>query len=307
MLIIIAEFMPLLFVFLLGYSLKRIGLLAYEDGDTMFRLLFYVGLPVLIFATLRNTELSTNLIWLAILPIFIIIATLLVTFMLRRNALRQFDYKTFGALVAGGIILNTGFLIPFVEQFYSNSGLARLLVVDTVNGLLMFSVVYLVMSNLSRSKTDKNYVFQKIITSPSLWAVVVALIFNVNKITLPALADQSINLIAGVISTVILLALGLKFRFALARPKYLLPALGLRFGLGGMIGLAFVYVFGLDGINAHIVILTSMAPIGFNLIPFTAFNNLDTDLAAAQASIGLLTGLVALPIMLYSLPLLYPL
>ncbi len=304
---ILTELAPLLVIFFAGYGLKRIGLLTAADGSSLLRLLFYVGLPALIITTLGTVRLSADMIWLAVLPLAIISLTLLVISAFKKPLLHSLGSKTFGALTAGAIIMNTGFLIPFVEQIYGSEGLSRLVLLDTFNGILTFSLVYFVMVRLGNDTPDKKYVLQKIIASPPVWALIIALAINVTDTTMPALLDQSLTFIAGLVGPIILIALGLKFQFRISKPAQLLIGLGLRFVLGGVIGLGLVYLLGLRGFDAHIAMLAAMAPIGFNSITFSEIEKLDSEFAASQVSFSLVLAIVAMPLFLLGLRVLFPL
>ncbi len=56
-----------------------------------------------------------------------------------------------------------------------------------------------------------------------------------------------------------------------------------------MTGLLFIRCFNLEGLNAQIVLLASIAPIGFNSITFAELENLDSEFAARQVSAAIIT------------------
>jgi predicted permease len=90
----------------------------------------------------------------------------------------------------------------------------------------------------------------------------------------------------------------LKFTPVVKKPGLLGLSLVLRFVLGGLIGVMFVKVFGLHGLNTSIAIFASIAPIGFNSITFAELEKLDVEFAASQVSIAILVALIIAPIVI---------
>lgn len=308
MLSAILQIFPLLIGILVGFGLKRIGFLTSKDGSTLFRLLFYIGIPALILTTVPTLELDSSILWLAGLPAVVIAVTLVVLAVIRKTTkLGQLNYKTFGALLAGVIIMNTGFLIPFVEQLYGEAGLARLVIVDAANGFFTFSLVYVAILFVSKKQASASEITQKILAAPPLWALVISLALIGFDAGLPSAVDGLLGFVAGLVSPIILIALGLKFQFKIAKPMLSALALGIRFLFGGLVGLGFVLLLGIEGLDAHIIILASMAPIGFNSILFSDMEKLDTHFAVSQVSLAIIVSIVLIPLLHVGLLQLFPL
>ena len=295
------KILPLLLIFLAGYGLKKAKFLTSEDGSSLLKLIFFAGVPALIFISILKINLDSSLLLLCLLAPAIVAITLLAGFLLRRSMLRNIPVKTFGALLVGAVVMNTGFLLPFVQNLYGAEGLARLAVIDAFNALITFSLVYAVAVKMGNNEPRLSFVAKKLLISPPLWALVLALILKSLNITPPDFAMETLGLVAGLVAPVILLALGLKLNFKLEKPKLLMAPLLLRFVLGGVIGVAFVRLFGLQGLDAQIAIFASLAPIGFNSITFAELEKLDIEFAASQVSVGLIIGLIATPFIVHFL------
>lgn len=293
------KILPLLLIFLAGYGLKRAKFLTSEDGSSLLKLIFFAGVPALIFISILKVDFDSSLLLLCLLPPIIVAITLLAGLLLRRTALRNISVKTFGALLVGAVVMNTGFLLPFVQNLYGAEGLARLAIIDAFNALITFSLVYAVAVKMGNNEPRLSFVTKKILISPPLWALILALILKGLDVTPPQFAMETLGLVAGLVAPVVLLALGLKLTFKLEKPKLLLVPLFLRFVLGGLIGIAFVKLFGLEGLNAQIAIFASLAPIGFNSITFAELEKLDVEFAASQVSIGLIGGLIITPFIVH--------
>ena len=264
----------------------------------MLKVVFYAGMPALIFLSVVKIHFDPSLLLLCFFAPVVVSVSMIVLFGLRRSLLQKMNYKTFGALLTGVVIMNTGFLVPFVQVSYGAEGLARLAVIDAFNAITTVTLVYAVVVSLGKDKLDGKYIAGKLLIAPPLWSLVLALLFKFFSITPPDIIMHTFALIAQLVSPVILLALGLKFTLKIDKPLTVLLALALRFGLGVLIGLSFVRLFGLHGLDAQIVLFASLAPIGFNSITFSELEKLDVKFAASQASIGLIIAMLAAPLII---------
>lgn len=287
--------LPLLFVFLIGYALKRAHFLSSADGSAMLKLIFYAGMPALIFVAITKAELDASLLKLCFFAPLVVLITLLAAYVLRKTVLRDAPTKTFGSLVIGAVLMNTAFSIPFVQTLYGAEGLARLAIVDAFNALVAFTLVYAIAVRFGHGKPQAQFIAKKLLLAPPVWALILALTLKVIGVKPPDVMLDTAAMIAPFVAPVILLALGLKLTFKLENIKLLIVPVALRFVLGGLIGLLFVNLFGLEGLGAQVVILASLAPIGFNSITFSELENLDVEFAASQVSAGLLVALAITP------------
>lgn len=304
---LILNFLSLIVVFLIGYGLRRIGVLHQKDGNTILRLIFYIGAPALIITTVPTIPLSTDTLWFAVVPLIVSVIMLLSVLLLRRRFLKRIPRKTFGALLAGVMIINTGILIPIIEVFYGVEGLGRLMIVDTMNGVVTFSLIYTAMLLFSGKKPSYRAITEKILAAPAVWALLIALLFSFTNTVLPRVIEIPLEFAAGLVGPLILLALGTKFSLTLRYKLLTAAGLAVRFLMGGLAGLLVVVIAGLSGLDAHIVILAAMAPVGFNAIVFSEKEKFQTDYAASLVSVGIIVAAILIPVVIYSLNLVFPL
>ncbi len=295
------EILPLIVIFAIGFGLKQAKFLSSADGGTLLKLIFYVGAPALIFLSILHVDIDASLILLSLLAPCIVGITLLATYLLRRSWLQQVNPKTYGTLLIGSIIMNTGFLLPFVEKIYGVEGLARIAIIDVTGFMLTFGPIYAVAAKMGNGGGDKAFIVKKLLISPPLWAIILALVYKALETTPPTIVLDTLEIAFKLVAPVILLALGLKFTLRIKNPKLLIFPIVLRFGLGFAIGFLFVKVFGLEGLNAQIVLLASIAPIGFNSITFSELEKLDSEFAASQVSMSILIAIITMPLSIYLL------
>ncbi|HMS31973.1 MAG TPA: AEC family transporter [Candidatus Saccharibacteria bacterium] len=294
----IIKIFPLILVFGIGYGLKKLKFLTSDDGSSLLKVIFSAGVPALVFTSILKVNIDASIAILCLLPAAIVGTTLLAVFTLRGSLLKKVNIKAFGSLLVGVTIMNTGFLLPFVEKVYGADGLVRFALIDAFNGLLVFSIVYAIAVKLGNEKQDNSFIVKKLFMSPPLWALIIAFSVKLMGLTPPALVNDTLTMIARLVGPVILIALGLKFTPVVKKPGLLGLSLVLRFVLGGLIGVMFVKVFGLHGLNTSIAIFASIAPIGFNSITFAELEKLDVEFAASQVSIAILVALIIAPIVI---------
>lgn len=289
------KILPLLLIFMVGYGAKKIGLLSSKDGGTLLKAVFSIGAPALIFTSILKVKLDPSLFWLCLLAPAIVAVTSLIGFLLWRSSMLKVPMKTFGAMLIGTMIMNLGFVIPFVQNLYGSEGLARLMLIDAVNALMSFTVIYIIAVNFGHDQPKLSFVAKKLVTAPPLWGLVIALIYKTFGVIPPVPVMDALSLIASFVGPLLLIALGLMFNFKLQRPKLIVVPLVLRFVIGGIVGFGFVKLLGLHGLTAEIALLASVAPIGYYSLAIAERENLDTEFASSQVSVALLVALIASP------------
>ena len=114
----IIKIFPLILVFGIGYGLKKLKFLTSDDGSSLLKVIFSAGVPALVFTSILKVNIDASIAILCLLPAAIVGTTLLAVFTLRGSLLKKVNIKAFGSLLVGVTIMNTGFLLPFVESIW---------------------------------------------------------------------------------------------------------------------------------------------------------------------------------------------
>lgn len=293
---VLLKIVPIVLVFILGYILKRIGLLKKKDADLFLRVVFYVALPSLVLLSITNLKLSWDLIYLPIIPAFIIAITAGASFLIGKTL--NLERKTLGVLLIGTMIMNLGFAIPFVFAAYGEQGLARLTLFDFGNAILTFSFIYYIACRYGEGKKDSKKMIKKVVYSVPLWALAGAIAINLAGIKLPNVASGFLQITGNMTVPLVMLSLGIYFSPKIINIWPLLSGLAIRMALGLFLGFLFVKLFHLEGLNRAIVLICSSAPIGYNTLTFSSLEKLDKEFAASLVSFSIMIGLVFIPILL---------
>lgn len=290
---------PVVMLFALGFILKKMHLLKKEDGDLFLKVVFYVALPAFILLSITKSNLSLDFIYLPISAVLIIISTFVVSFFAGK-ALRL-PQTTFGVFLIGSMIMNVGFILPFVVAVHGEEGLTRLSLFDFGNGFLVFTFVYYFACKYGNGAKNSRSMVKKFILSPPIWALLIALLLNINCMRLPEFIDTFLQSVGAMTNPLIMLALGVYFSPKIVQLIPLSSVVLIRMICGLLLGFFFTMIFDLDGLSRVVVLLGSSAPVGYNTLTFSSLENLDKEFAASLVSVSIGLGIVFLPALIFIL------
>ncbi|MBZ4219228.1 MAG: AEC family transporter [Chlorobium sp.] len=285
---------PAFATFFLGMLLRKASVLDDQAADILFKIVYHMALPALLLSVLPYVAISTTMLQLPLISAFLILLTLGAA-MLTGKTLNMPE-KSYAVLVSGSIIMNLGFVMPFVQSFYGDDGLARLFVFDISNGLSAYTIAYSVACRHGGS--IKKGLGPKLMTSPPLLALITALLLNVFGFRPVPIATAVLHSIGGLTIPLILLGLGASFKIAKINPVHLAAAMALRMGLGLALGVWLASLFHLEGLDRAIVILSASAPAGFNTMTFASVEKLDREFAATLVASCMIASLFLIPVLL---------
>jgi predicted permease len=285
---------PTFATFSIGILLRKTGILDAVAIDALFKIIYNLALPALLLSVLPFVSLEPGMLLLPLSAIIIIMLSAGGAAVSGR--LLHLENKTEGVLFAGSIIMNLGFVVPFVKSFYGDEGLARLFVFDLPNSLSAYTIAY---GFACRSNREGSIgIVRKIALSPPVWALMAGIILNLASLRPGPIEAGIINSLSALAIPLLLLTLGASARFAKVRMKDILAGIGTRMVLGLVAGFMLAALFNLKGLDRAILIIAASAPAGFNTLTFAAIENLDRDYAASLVTTSMLLSLLLIPILL---------
>ena len=295
---VIFDLTPIFLTFLLGFFLKGLKAFDNKDGNRLLHLVFYLTGPLLTFRSLVDFKIdSSQLVFLLSPFIFITISFLIANSVKHTLGLNR---KQKGVFVTSSMIFNTGFVLPFIISSFGDAGVARFSIFNATNSILTFSWIYAVAVQHGRTNTNNNKgVLIKVLKAPSIWAVLLGLVFSYLGLSIPRIIMPLVQNIGDMTGPLIMIALGLIFNLKVFKLVPSIASLLIRIGLGIIIGFIIVNFFNLHGIDRSTLLLLAAAPIGFNTVTFASLENLDEEYAASIVSIGLFVGLILMPLLIF--------
>lgn len=136
-----------LFVIILGYVLKRVGIFQAKDKDFLATLVMKVTLPMALAANFRTLELNMTYL---IAFIFGLLCNVLVVFAVLLIFRKETpNHKAF--LIINGAGYNIGLCaIPFLQSFFDADALAIVCLFDAGNALMVFGAIYAVATMITQ-------------------------------------------------------------------------------------------------------------------------------------------------------------
>ena len=285
---------PAYTIFFLGMLLRKTSVFDDYAASVLFKLAHHLTLPALLLSVLPYVVISRTMFLLPLVSMLLILATVAAATLTGKWS--GMTAKSFSVLVSGSAIMNLGFLMPFVQSFYGDDGLARLFVFDIPNGLSACAIASTFTAK--EGVSGKKGVGRKLITSPPLLALIAALLMNAFSLHPAPIAVAVLHSIGGLTIPLILLGLGISFRMAKVNPFHLAAAITLRMLLGLTLGIWLASLFHLEGLDRAITVLSTSAPAGLNSMRFASLEKLDRDYAATLAASCMIASMILVPVLL---------
>ncbi len=296
---VLVKILPVIFLFVLGYFLKRIKLLTKKHAELFLKVVLYVSLPPLLLMSLLRIDLSFELAFLPLISAIIVFAALLVSYPVGK--MLKLPRKTLGVFIIGSMVMNFGFVLPFIIAGYGDEGVASSVIFNFGNIFLHFTLVYFLACRYGSNREDAKAMLKKFLLLPPLWALGIGIALNVFRMDLPAVVGGTFNLVGSLTIPLTMIALGVFLGSKILRPLSMALGILIRMGMGLFIGVMLAWLFGLEGVHRAVVIICAAAPVAYNTVTFASIEHLDKEFAASMVSVAILLGMVLTPLLMYLL------
>lgn len=283
------KLVPLLCFIGLGYVLKG-RLLDDDDGRKFLALVFYITLPALLVVSIPRVKLAWSMVKMPLIAMVIILVSWPLAHLAGKAM--KLPRPTFGTFLAGSMIINTAFILPFVVAAYGDDGLARAASFDFGNGLLVLTLVYGLTCKYGGDGSAKKHLLRKLALAPPLWALMIGFTLNGAGIQVPVVLAGCLEMVGSLTVPLLMLSVGLFFTVKITRAAPVLWAIVIRMAVGFLLGNILVIIFKLQGLDRAVVLLESVSPVGYCTLTFSSLENCDTDLAAAMVSCSIPLGII---------------
>lgn len=214
---------PIFAVMVLGYCLKKTGMLTEEFVAVANRYVFCVALPIMVFEDLWTADIGREFDWRFV--VFCFAATVVSFFLIWAGAeLFMKDKTMIGAFVQGSFRSSAAILgLAFIKNMYGDAGLAPLMIVGAVPFYNVASVVVLTFRGRNQENTKGKEGIRKacinIVKNPIIIGIVLGCIASLIDLKLPKMVTKTIDLVQCTATPLALLAIGAGFTFTSARTK----------------------------------------------------------------------------------------
>lgn len=280
--------MPVLFF--IGFMLKQHKIIKKNISTYLLFFVFYFALPALILRSLSSIELNADLFKLPLIATIVISLVGFISFIYIRH--KSIDIFTKGVFIVSTMIINTGFVLPYVAMEFGINGLSQLFVFDLANGVIAYTFAFFISAKYS-SKTINGFPLLVIKAIP-LWALILSLTLSYFEVKLPSWSENFLFVLSETTIPLLIFALGLSFSLKLYKKRYIFIALTFRMLLGLVFGYILCLLFQINGTTQAIILIASSAPAGYNTLVFSSIHDTDTEFASSVVSVSIFIGFVVL-------------
>lgn len=209
--------LPIFIMMMLGYFLRRIGLVTQEFADAANTFVFKICLPLVLFDDLYQMDIAAA--WDGSFVVFCAAATLgsIALCWLVSRAFGQQPWR--GEFIQGSYRSGAAFLgIAFLLSIYGEAGAAPLMVIGAVP---IYNVSAVVILELMRpGKVDRGVspelirsTIKGIVTNPIILGIVAGVAWSLLRIPMPQVLGTAVADVGGIATPLGLIALGASFSF----------------------------------------------------------------------------------------------
>ena len=278
--------LPFFIVIFIGYLFTKI---MKTDMSAMVNVVFYVGLPALIFTSM----LTEKIVLLGAVKIWA--AAIIITFGCGTVAwivFRIIRQKHSGLYIPISLMNAAYIPFPIMHLVYGSDGLFAATLFYIPNVLLMFSWgLYIAAGKYWRESIKEMF------KVPTIYAAVVGLMFNA---AVPDLIVKSLDFIGMMVIPLVLFVLGCNLSAVkiTSLPTTFLASF-FRVGVGLLFGFLTVNLFDLTGVLRAAVILGSAMPAAVNASLITTKYKNEADLVSSVVFVTTLASLIVIPFLLH--------
>jgi malate permease and related proteins len=283
---------PSVFAIILGYLFGRVS---HASEATLVNLSMYVATPCLVFSSVYASTIVVSgaaKIWASC--VIVMAGTFLIA------------WVVFGVFWKK----HTGLYLPIVFQNTINIPLPIITLAFGPEGVaqtMMFYIPYALALNtlgvyMASGRKGLKEGLHVILRTPLIYAVILALVFNLTGVALPKVVTESFGQVGKASVPLMLIVLGMTMRgIRFTQMAATFTASIIRMGGGFCLGLLAVWVFGLTGIPRAIVLFESAMPSAmFASVLASRYEN-ETELVSSVVLATTILSVVAIPALLYYL------
>ena len=215
--------MPIFFMMVLGFWLKKIKFLDENTTSKLNQLVFKIFLPALVFIDLAGEDFTS--IWDTKLVVFCFVVTvfsiataaifsLLSKDKVERGEIIQAAYRS-GAATLG---------IAFMTNIYDNASMVALMIIGSVPLYNVAAVVILYLTSPQNTNQSKVELWKKtlknVITNPIIIGIVLGLFWAIFRLPQPVMFTKTVTYLGNMASPLALIALGASFEFCDVKEKW---------------------------------------------------------------------------------------
>ncbi len=283
---------------ILGYLLRRWGILKAEDAQSLNKIVVNVAIPSMIFLAMYDVDLAIlpSLTPIPLVCILVALTTSIIAYTWTK--LRKLPKKTRWSIIIPSAMLNSGFLgYPISLGVFGSQGLVRAIFYD-MGSILVFISFGIVLLFIFGGKYQD--IIKRTLSFPPLWGIILGITANFISFPIGLLGENILNYLSGAAIPLIMISLGLSLEFRGIKEYFRSAAMVsfVRLILSPLIAFFIVLIIGLTGLERDITILEAAMPSAMLSLVLALNYNLEFKLTASCVFFSTIMSLITLPIVI---------
>jgi malate permease and related proteins len=285
--VVLPTFITIIIGYVIGKTIKI-------EMSGVVDIIFYIGLPCLVFVSILNQEIvlvDAVKVWVSAL---IVTCGCGAVGWLLFKVLKE---KHSGLYLPIALPNTVNIPFPIISLAYGPAGLFAATLYYIPNVIMIYSVGVFIAAGKNWQHNLK-----EMLKIPTVYTAILALLLNLFHIGVPSLIYRPLDFISGMVVPAVVLTLG----FSLSKvkltsiPTTIIASL-IRLGVGLALGFLVVYVFHMSGVLRSVVILVSSMPSAVNTYMVAEKYKNEPELVASVVFVTTVVSLVLIPFLLHVL------
>lgn len=290
---------PIFLVMIIGWVIKRLGVIDDAFVNKANKYVFNVALPFMLFKNIASADITTQFDIRFVLYCMIVTT---VSFALIWIATEVFmkDDSMKGSFVQGSFRSSAAILgMAFIQNIYSSTGMAPLMIVSAVPLYNIFSVIVLTFKAHPVSENGNTKVISKsdniksacinILKNPIIIGIFLGFPFSLMHVQFPVIIDKTISSVAQTATPIALIVIGAGFEGRKAIKKIRPTVIASFLKLIGIAAIALPVAVWMGFRNQEMVAILIMVASPTTVSTYIMAKNMDNDDVLASSIVVLTT------------------
>ena len=279
-------------IIILGYTVKKIGVLHQDDFMVLSKIVIRITTPAAIAVSFAGKEIDLSLLLLILLGLGSGILLVAAAYLLSlRNSKNQ---RAFNMLNVAGYNIGN-FALPFVQGFLGPVGIIVTSLFDTGNAIVALGGAYGAASTVKDgSGFDLKLIAGKLVRSVPFMCYIILVTLNLAKIPLPTPMVSCLQIIANANAFLAMFMLGVGFNLSgdFKQIGIIAKVLSIRYTLSALMAVAVYFLLPMDLEVRQTLVILLFSPISSIVPAFTGDMGEDVGLSSAINSISIICSIV---------------
>jgi len=289
---------PIFIIIAVGFFAGRALKVSNDMIKTLTNLIIFIFLPCLIFVSSLHTDFSSAAWSIIFAALFIVTSMGVISYGVARYLCLK--NGTHNGFMLGNMFMNAGSLGTSVALFVFGTEAFLLAVIFyiTIQMLLYTVGVFIVSDSTFNLRSVK-----PLLSLPLVYALILGIGLSNLGVSIEGVIPP-IQMLAGAAIPLLLMTLGMQMSKVQFSPDHLkLPAIGtmIRIPLGFALGLAFVSIVGVHGLERDVVLISASMPTAITTYVVASRFDADTKLISQQILLTTLISLFTIPLILIAI------